>query len=114
MFEVADLYNVTVSSKQYIEPIINGKIRFKYKTNNKEIVKLAERNECTAKEIAEFDALDYPSKVCFTVNKYDYPSTRQIKVANYRRRGAVYNEWKYCGSVYNFAEEANKLIDNRH
>lgn len=43
MFEVADLYNGTVSSKQYIEPIINGKIRFKYKTNNKEIVKLAER-----------------------------------------------------------------------
>lgn len=41
MFEVADLYNGTVSAKQYIEPIINGKIRFKYKTNNNEIVKLA-------------------------------------------------------------------------
>lgn len=41
MFEVADLYNGTVSSKQYIEPIINGKIKFKYKTDNAEIVKLA-------------------------------------------------------------------------
>ena len=30
MFEVADLYNGTVSAKQYIEPIINGKIHFKY------------------------------------------------------------------------------------
>lgn len=77
------------------------------------IVKLAERNECTPKEIAEFDALDYPSKVCFTVNKYPYPSARQLKVANYRRKGAVYNEWKYCDSVYNFAKEANRLIENR-
>lgn len=41
MFEVADLYNGTVSAKQYIEPIINGKIRFKYKTDNAEIVTLA-------------------------------------------------------------------------
>lgn len=41
MFEVADLYNGTVSAKQYIEPIINGKIRFKYKTDNSEIVTLA-------------------------------------------------------------------------
>lgn len=41
MFEVADLYNGTVSAKQYIEPIINGKIRFKYKTDNAEIIALA-------------------------------------------------------------------------
>jgi AraC-like DNA-binding protein len=41
MFEVADLYNGTVSAKQYIEPIINGKIRFHYKTDNTEIVTLA-------------------------------------------------------------------------
>ena len=41
MFEVADLYNGTVSAKQYIEPIINGKIRFKYKTDNPKIVALA-------------------------------------------------------------------------
>ncbi len=41
MFEVADLYNGTVSAKQYIEPIINGKIRFKHKTDNPEIVTLA-------------------------------------------------------------------------
>ncbi len=41
MFEVADLYNGTVSAKQYIEPIINGKIRFKHKTDNKQIITLA-------------------------------------------------------------------------
>ena len=41
MFEVADLYNGTVSAKQYIEPIINGKIRFNYKTDNADIVTLA-------------------------------------------------------------------------
>ena len=41
MFEVADLYNGTVSAKQYIEPIINGDIKFKYKTDNKEIITLA-------------------------------------------------------------------------
>lgn len=41
MFEVSDLYNGTVSAKQYIEPIINGKIRFKHKTDNPEIIKLA-------------------------------------------------------------------------
>ena len=41
MFEVADLYNGTVSAKQYIEPIINGNIRFKYKTDNSEIVDIA-------------------------------------------------------------------------
>ncbi len=41
MFEVADLYNGTVSAKQYIEPIINGKIRFKYKTDNAQIIELA-------------------------------------------------------------------------
>lgn len=43
MFEVADLYNGTISAKQYIEPIINGKIRFKYKTDNTDIVKLADQ-----------------------------------------------------------------------
>ncbi len=41
MFEVADLYNGTVSAKQYIEPIINGNIRFKHKTDNAEIIDLA-------------------------------------------------------------------------
>lgn len=41
MFEVADLYNGTVSAKQYIEPIINGKIKFRYKTDNTQIVELA-------------------------------------------------------------------------
>lgn len=41
MFEIADLYNGTVSAKQYIEPIINGKIRFNYKTDNTEIITLA-------------------------------------------------------------------------
>lgn len=43
MFEVTDLYNETVSAKQYIEPIINGKIRFKYKTDNSEIVQVANK-----------------------------------------------------------------------
>lgn len=43
MFEVADLYNGTVSAKQYIEPIINGNIRFKHKTDNAEIISLAEQ-----------------------------------------------------------------------
>ncbi len=43
MFEVADLYNGTVSAKQYVEPIINGTIRFKYKTDNVEIVSLAQQ-----------------------------------------------------------------------
>lgn len=43
MFEVADLYNGTVSAKHYIEPIINGDIRFQYKTNNTKIVSLADR-----------------------------------------------------------------------
>ena len=41
MFEISDLYNGTVSSKKYIEPIINGRIRFKYKTDNTQIVNLA-------------------------------------------------------------------------
>lgn len=43
MFEVSDLYNGTVSAKQYIEPIINGDIYFKYKTDNAEIVSLANK-----------------------------------------------------------------------
>ncbi len=43
MFEIADLYNGTISAKQYIEPIINGKIRFKYKTDLPEIIDMAER-----------------------------------------------------------------------
>lgn len=42
MFEISDLYNGTVSAKQYVEPIINGDIRFKYKTDNQQIVQLAE------------------------------------------------------------------------
>lgn len=41
MFEVSDLYNGTVSAKQYIEPIINGDVRFRYKTDIPEIVSLA-------------------------------------------------------------------------
>ncbi len=43
MFEIADLLNGTVSSKQYIEPIINGNIRFQHKTNIPQIVQLAEK-----------------------------------------------------------------------
>ena len=43
MFEAADLYNGTVSAKQYVEPIISGNIRFKYKTDNPDIVELADR-----------------------------------------------------------------------
>lgn len=43
MFEISDLYNGTVSAKQYIEPIINGDIRFQYKTDIPQIVKLAEK-----------------------------------------------------------------------
>lgn len=43
MFEISDLYNGTVSAKQYIEPIINGNIRFKYKTDIPEIINVAER-----------------------------------------------------------------------
>lgn len=41
MFEIADLNNGTMSAKQYIEPIISGNIRFKYKTNMPQIVQLA-------------------------------------------------------------------------
>ncbi len=43
MFEISDLYNGTVSAKQYIEPIINGKIHFQYKTDNPKIVEIAEQ-----------------------------------------------------------------------
>lgn len=43
MFEIADLFNATVSARQYIEPIINGDIRFQYKTDIPQIVKLAEK-----------------------------------------------------------------------
>lgn len=43
MFEISDLYNGSVSSKQYIEPIINGNIKFHNKTNCKKIVDLADR-----------------------------------------------------------------------
>ena len=43
MFEIADLFNETVSAKQYLEPIANGDIRFQYKTNIPQIVKLAEK-----------------------------------------------------------------------
>ena len=43
MFEISDLFNGTVSAKQYIEPIINGDIRFQYKTDIPQIVKFAEK-----------------------------------------------------------------------
>lgn len=38
MFDPYDLYNRTISAKQYLEPIINGNIRFCYKTDNPQIV----------------------------------------------------------------------------
>ena len=41
MFEISDLYNGTVSAKQYIRPIINGDVKFKYKTDIPEIIQLA-------------------------------------------------------------------------
>lgn len=43
MFEISDLYNGAISAKQYIGPIINGNIRFKYKTDHPKIVQLADR-----------------------------------------------------------------------
>lgn len=75
------------------------------------IVKLADRDLCTPELIAEFDALDYPSKVCFTARPRPYASTVWIATQCYRRR--LYNEWKYCAPFYNFAREANALLDRR-
>ncbi|MBO5909205.1 MAG: helix-turn-helix transcriptional regulator [Clostridia bacterium] len=42
MFDIKDLYNGTVSSLKYLDPIINGEICFKYKTDIPQIVELAE------------------------------------------------------------------------
>jgi uncharacterized protein (DUF1919 family) len=75
------------------------------------IVKLAERNECTAKEIAEFDALDYPSKICFTAKEYPFRSTRVLDALDFIKRGRVNWEWRHCHKCYNFVEEANRLLD---
>ena len=75
------------------------------------IVKLAERNECTPKEIAEFEELDYPSKVCFTAKEYPYSSTRVLNALDFVKRGRVNWEWRHCHCCYNFVEEANKLLD---
>ena len=41
MFDIKNLFNNTVSTKAYLEPIINGEVCFKYKTDLKEIVLLA-------------------------------------------------------------------------
>ncbi|MDE6623150.1 MAG: DUF1919 domain-containing protein [Alistipes sp.] len=73
------------------------------------LVKLADRDLCTPELIAEFDALDYPSKVCFTSRPSPYASTVWIATQCYRRR--LYNEWKYCAPFYNFAKAANALLD---
>ena len=43
MFDIKDLYNGTVSSRKYLDPIINGEICFKYKTDIPQIVELAEK-----------------------------------------------------------------------
>ena len=43
MFELSDLCSSTISSKEYIKPIINGDIRFNFKTDNPQIVKLASK-----------------------------------------------------------------------
>jgi uncharacterized protein (DUF1919 family) len=75
------------------------------------IVKLAERNECTPKEIAEFDALDYPSKVCFTAKEYPFRSTRVLDALDFIKRGRVNWEWRHCHKCYNFVEEANRLLN---
>ena len=75
------------------------------------IVKLAERNECTPKEIAEFEELNYPSKICFTAKEYPYSSTRVLNALDFVKRGRVNWEWRHCHCCYNFVEEANKLLD---
>ncbi len=41
MFDIKDLYNSTLSSQQYLEPIINGDVCFKYKTDIPQIIDLA-------------------------------------------------------------------------
>lgn len=43
MFEISDLFNGTVSAKQYIEPIVKGDVRFCDKTKIPQIVGLAEK-----------------------------------------------------------------------
>lgn len=72
------------------------------------IVKMADRDLCTPELIAEFDRLDFPSKVCFTAKSYPFASVVRITRQAYRKQ--VYNEWKYCAPYYNFAREANKLL----
>ena len=76
------------------------------------IVKLAERNECTDKEIAEFETLNYPSKVCFTAKQYPFQSTRVLDALDFIKRGRVNWEWRHCHKCYNFVEEANRLLDS--
>lgn len=75
------------------------------------IVKLAERNECTAAEIAAFEELDYPSKICFTAKEYPYSSTRVLDALDFVERGRVNWEWRHCHRCYDFVEEANKLLE---
>lgn len=41
MFDIKNLFNNTVSTSRYLEPIINGEVSFALKTNDNEIVNLA-------------------------------------------------------------------------
>ena len=41
MFDIKNLFNNTVSTYSYLEPIINGEVCFKYKTDHPEIVSIA-------------------------------------------------------------------------
>ncbi len=58
MFDIKNLFNNTVSTGSYLEPIINGEVCFKYKTDLKEIVSLAENIvEMSSKE-SEYHSLE--------------------------------------------------------
>ena len=65
----------------------------------------------TAAEIAAFEELDYPSKICFTAKEYPYSSTRVLDALDFVERGRVNWEWRHCHRCYDFVEEANKLLE---
>ena len=72
-------------------------------------ISFSERDLCTPQHIAQFDALEFPRKVCFTANEYpDLSSTVWLK--NYKGQGEVgdlYRDYKVVMKQFDIARWLN-------
>lgn len=98
MFDPKDLYNETISTKQYLEPIINGSIRFCRKTDNPQIVRV----------VNEIIKLHHKKEECHSLENIGY----LYQLLGLLYRYCIDDSFKAVSTTKNFDNVINYINSN--